>query len=59
MKNQSWKVLDHRMEKAWWPEMYMGWPVDSLYDKVSNIIEIYLGNHYVIKLNFSFGEYKF
>jgi dipeptidyl-peptidase 4 len=28
---------DFRMEKAWWPEMYMGWPVDSLYHKVSNI----------------------
>ena len=28
---------DFRMEKAWWPEMYMGWPVDSLYNEVSNI----------------------
>ena len=28
---------DFRMEKDWWPEMYMGWPVDSLYHKVSNI----------------------
>lgn len=28
---------DFRMEKDWWPEMYMGWPVDSSYDKVSNI----------------------
>ena len=28
---------DHRMEKAWWPEMYMGWPVDSAYHKQSNI----------------------
>lgn len=28
---------DFRMEKAWWPEMYMGWPVDSLYNQVSNI----------------------
>lgn len=28
---------DHRMEKAWWPEMYMGWPVDSTYDLQSNI----------------------
>lgn len=28
---------DFRMEKAWWPEMYMGWPVDSAYHKVSNI----------------------
>jgi dipeptidyl-peptidase-4 len=28
---------DHRMEKAWWPEMYMGWPVDSVYHLQSNI----------------------
>ncbi|MEM9547523.1 MAG: prolyl oligopeptidase family serine peptidase, partial [Bacteroidota bacterium] len=28
---------DFRMEKAWWPEMYMGWPVDSMYHEVSNI----------------------
>ena len=28
---------DFRMEKDWWPEMYMGWPVDSTYNKVSNI----------------------
>ena len=28
---------DHRMEKAWWPEMYMGWPVDSAYQTQSNI----------------------
>ena len=28
---------DFRMEKAWWPEMYMGWPVDSSYHEVSNI----------------------
>ncbi len=28
---------DHRMEKAWWPEMYMGWPVDSSYHQQSNI----------------------
>ncbi len=28
---------DHRMEKAWWPEMYMGWPVDSAYYMQSNI----------------------
>ena len=28
---------DHRMEKAWWPEMYMGWPVDSAYYLQSNI----------------------
>ena len=28
---------DFRMEKAWWPEMYMGWPVDEKYHEVSNI----------------------
>ncbi|HLF45096.1 MAG TPA: prolyl oligopeptidase family serine peptidase [Chitinophagaceae bacterium] len=28
---------DFRMEKDWWPEMYMGWPVDSTYHYVSNI----------------------
>lgn len=28
---------DFRMEKDWWPEMYMGWPVDSTYGQVSNI----------------------
>ncbi len=28
---------DFRMEKAWWPEMYMGWPVDESYQEVSNI----------------------
>ena len=28
---------DFRMEKAWWPEMYQGWPVDGTYEKVSNI----------------------
>ncbi len=28
---------DFRMEKDWWPEMYMGWPIDSSYHYVSNI----------------------
>ena len=28
---------DFRMEKAWWPEMYQGWPVDVTYQNVSNI----------------------
>ncbi len=28
---------DFRMEKAWWPEMYMGWPVDEAYEAQSNI----------------------
>lgn len=28
---------DHRMEKAWWPEMYMGYPVEEFYNEQSNI----------------------
>jgi dipeptidyl aminopeptidase/acylaminoacyl peptidase len=28
---------DFRMEKAWWPEMYMGWPITEKYSEVSNI----------------------
>lgn len=28
---------DFRMEKAWWPEMYQGWPVDQTYQEVSNV----------------------
>lgn len=28
---------DWRIEKAWWPEMYAGWPVDSVYQQQSNI----------------------
>lgn len=28
---------DHRMEKAWWPEMYMGYPAGDFYHEQSNI----------------------
>ncbi|MBW6498086.1 MAG: S9 family peptidase [Bacteroidales bacterium] len=28
---------DHRMEKAWWPEMYMGYPVGDFYHEQSNV----------------------
>jgi dipeptidyl-peptidase-4 len=28
---------DFRMEKAWWPEMYQGWPIDETYQDVSNV----------------------
>lgn len=28
---------DWRMEKAWWPEMYAGWPVGDYYDEQSNV----------------------
>lgn len=32
---------DHRMENAWWPEMYMGWPVDSAYHQKT--LELFCG----------------
>lgn len=42
--NETYKVgvsmaADHdwRMEKAWWPEMYAGWPVGDYYDEQSNV----------------------
>lgn len=42
--NDTYKVAvsesadhDWRMEKAWWPEMYVGWPVDEYYHNHSNI----------------------
>lgn len=28
---------DHRMEKAWWPEMFMGYPVEDFYHEQSNV----------------------
>ena len=28
---------DHRMAKAWWPEQYMGYPVEEFYEEQSNI----------------------
>ena len=28
---------DHRMEKAWWPEMYMGYPIGDYYHEQSNV----------------------
>ena len=28
---------DHRMEKVWWPEMYMGYPVGDFYHEQSNV----------------------
>jgi dipeptidyl-peptidase-4 len=28
---------DQRMEKAWWPEMYMGYPVGDFYEDQSNV----------------------
>lgn len=42
--NDTYKVAvsvaadhDWRMEKAWWPEMYAGWPVGDYYDAQSNV----------------------
>ncbi|HLS30037.1 MAG TPA: DPP IV N-terminal domain-containing protein [Flavobacteriaceae bacterium] len=42
--NETYKVAvssagdhDWRMEKAWWPELYVGWPVDEYYHNHSNI----------------------
>lgn len=42
--NETYKVAvssagdhDWRMEKAWWPELYVGWPVDEYYHQHSNI----------------------
>lgn len=42
--NKTYKVAisqaadhDWRMEKAWWPEMYAGWPVGEFYNEQSNI----------------------
>lgn len=29
---------DHRIAKAWWPELYMGYPAKENYDKQSNIL---------------------
>ncbi len=31
---------DFRMEKAWWPEMYMDWPVDESYKAASNVTNV-------------------
>lgn len=32
---------DHRMEKAWWPEMFMGYPVEDFYHEQSNVTNAY------------------
>jgi len=29
---------DHRMAKAWWPELYMGFPAGTNYDQQSNVL---------------------
>lgn len=33
---------DHRMEKAWWPEKFMGYPVGDFYNEQSNISNAHL-----------------
>lgn len=47
--NNTYKVAvsesadhDWRMEKAWYPELYAGWPVDESYDEQSNITMAHL-----------------
>ncbi len=32
---------DHQMENAWWPEIYMGWPVDFAYHQKT--LELFCG----------------
>ena len=29
---------DNRMDKIWWNELWMGWPVDKSYEKSSNVV---------------------
>ena len=30
---------DNRMDKIWWNEQWMGWPVDESYEKSSNVVD--------------------
>jgi dipeptidyl aminopeptidase/acylaminoacyl peptidase len=40
---------DNRMDKIWWNEQWMGWPVDSSYDKSSNLLNAYrLKGHLIL-----------
>jgi dipeptidyl aminopeptidase/acylaminoacyl peptidase len=32
---------DNRMDKIWWNEQWMGWPLDESYDRSSNLINAY------------------
>jgi len=32
---------DNRMDKVWWNELWMGWPVDASYEKSSNTVHAY------------------
>jgi dipeptidyl-peptidase-4 len=29
---------DNRMDKIWWNELWMGWPVDEAYERASNVV---------------------
>ena len=33
-------VLDNRMDKIWWNEAWMGWPVDESYERNSNVTHV-------------------
>jgi dipeptidyl-peptidase-4 len=30
---------DNRMDKIWWNELWMGWPVDEAYETSSNVVD--------------------
>jgi dipeptidyl-peptidase-4 len=30
---------DNRMDKIWWNELWMGWPVDEAYERSSNVVD--------------------
>lgn len=30
---------DNRMDKVWWNELWMGWPVDEAYERSSNVVD--------------------
>lgn len=30
---------DNRMDKIWWNELWMGWPVDDAYERSSNVVD--------------------
>jgi dipeptidyl aminopeptidase/acylaminoacyl peptidase len=32
---------DNRLDKLWWNEQWMGWPVDEAYTKNSNVVDAY------------------
>ena len=33
---------DNRMDKIWWNEQWMGWPVDKSYEENSNVVNAHL-----------------